>query len=808
MCTSHWPHSRPLSIVIMKRLAAAIKKGVFLSWPLWLVIIPSFANVIHVPGDQPTIQAGINAASNGDTVLVAPGTYSENIDFLGKAITVKSSGGASVTVIDGGQLASVVTFQSGETPAAVITGFTIQNGLATNINQIGGGIAVLNGSSPTITNNMITLNQACVYGYGIGIYGYGSPIITNNLITDNSVLSTCEGGGGGAIGITASGGNFQIVGNTIFNNTGSFGGGGISINNGSGTIANNVINGNTSQGQGGGISLVNLTNDVSIVQNLIYDNMAPMGSAIYWSNAPGVLADNTIIDSAQSSGGATIEVYGFSGLQAIENNIIVASVATYAIQCDYSNFPANSFSFNDAFSSHGTPYGGMCTNQSGMNGNISADPKFVPNGFQLQSNSPAIDVGNNSGPNLPGADIANNPRVVNGTGVASAVVDMGAYEYFPSPIQWVSIAPCRLVDTRGPNGPFGGPALSPGVPRSFAFPSDPNCPIPTTALAYSLNVTVVPSGHLGYLTIWPTGPTQPLVSTMNSADGRTKANAALVEAGNSEAVSVFATDATNVIIDIDGYFTAPESQTLQFYPLTPCRVVDTRGTNGDLGGPYLMAQVERDFPVLESSCLSDVLGAQAYSMNVTVVPHPSGQPLGYLTVWPQGEMQPEVSTLNNPTATVVANAAIVSAGTGGSIAVYPYNSTDLIVDINGYFAAPELRGFSFYPVAPCRAFDSRNNNGQSFTGQITVPISGSPCAPPAYAAAYVFSATVVPSPLLPYLTLWPYGEQEPVVSTLNAYDGFITSNMAIVPNVDGSTDAYAGDGYTQLILDILGYFAQ
>jgi hypothetical protein len=102
--------------------------------------------------------------------------------------------------------------------------------------------------------------------------------------------------------------------------------------------------------------------------------------------------------------------------------------------------------------------------------------------------------------------------------------------------------------------------------------------------------------------------------------------------------------------------------------------------------------------------------------------------------------------------------------------------------------------------------DTRQNNGQPFSGEKTVNVVGSPCAPPSNAAASVFNATVVPPGSMPYLTLWPDGEQQPVVSTLNAYDGFITSNMAIVPTNDGSIDAYAA-GLTQLILDISGYFA-
>ena len=375
------------------------------------------------------------------------------------------------------------------------------------------------------------------------------------------------------------------------------------------------------------------------------------------------------------------------------------------------------------------------------------------------------------------------------------------------PLQFVPVVPCRVVDTRNPDGQFGGPAIQGGaIGRSFPIALG-SCNIPSSAVVYSLNVTVVPHGPLGYLTIWPAGKAQPAVSTMNSPDGRIKANAALVSAGPGGAVSVYATDTTDVILDINGYFTPPASNTYQFYTLTPCRVVDTRGTDGDLGGPYLRAGHVRVFPVVESPCLQ---GATAYSLNVTVVPHPAGQPLGYLTVWAFGEPQPAVSTLNNPTATVVANAAIVFAGKYQYINVYATDNTDLIIDINGYFGT-DTGGLSLYPTAPCRVLDTRNvGSGQPFQGVYNSPngidVLTSPCAPPSSAQAYVFNATVVPSGPMPYLTVWPHSSDQPLVSTLNAYDGFITSNMAIVPTNDGSIDAYAA-GLTHLVLDIFGYFA-
>ncbi len=175
-------------------------------------------------------------------------------------------------------------------------------------------------------------------------------------------------------------------------------------------------------------------------------------------------------------------------------------------------------------------------------------------------------------------------------------------------------------------------------------------------------------------------------------------------------------------------------------------------------------------------------------------------------MWPQGEPQPTVSTLIDNTGTVVANAAIVAAGGENGTAFFAHsNSTNLLVDVDGYFAAPGTGGLSMYPQAPCRVLDTRQSGG-SFSGEKTVNVVGSTCAPPSNAAAYIFNATVVPPGQMPYLTLWPDGEQQPTASTLNAYDGYITSNMAIVPTSNGSIDAFAA-ALTQLVLDISGYFA-
>jgi len=380
-------------------------------------------------------------------------------------------------------------------------------------------------------------------------------------------------------------------------------------------------------------------------------------------------------------------------------------------------------------------------------------------------------------------------------------------------LPFVPVTPCRVVDTRNPPSPFGGPTMADNSTRSFAIPQS-GCGIRGTALAYSLNVTVVPEGPLAYLTLWPTGQSQPLVSTLNSFGGIVVANAAIVPAGTGGAVSVYVTNATDVILDINGYFDSPKVATsyasYAFYPATPCRVADTRGATGQFGGPAMSGGQVRDFPIPLSPCATPAT-ARAYSLNATVVP--SGY-LGYLTTWPTGQAPPNVSTLNSWTGKIVANAALVPAGSNESISVFVSNPTDVILDINGYFGQPGSPGaLFFYPVTPCRVADTRNANGPfggpemaaGATRSFTIPASA--CSIPATAAAYSMNVTVVPDGVLSYLTAWPTGSSAPLVSTLNSFDGAVVANAAIVPAGIGGAISLFVTNPTHVILDINGYFA-
>jgi len=369
-------------------------------------------------------------------------------------------------------------------------------------------------------------------------------------------------------------------------------------------------------------------------------------------------------------------------------------------------------------------------------------------------------------------------------------------------LRFIPVTPCRVADTRNASGPLGGPGIAAGATRSFAVPSSP-CVIPGTAQAYSFNVAVVPAAGSGSVTVWPSGQTQPPLATMTFSNGQVKSTAAIVPAGSGGAVSVFASAAADTILDINGYFVAAADPSgLAFYPLSPCRLTDTRLPAAPLNGPALTGSATRTLPVLSSNCLVAPT-ARAYSLNLTAVPQ---GPVGYLTAFPTGASRPLVATLNDVTATVSANAAIVPAGVGGSIDVYATNYTDLVVDINGYFAPAGPGGLSLYIVAPCRVLDTRQVMAVPMVGPLDLNVLGSECGGTPSAQAYLFDATVAPVGQLGFLTLWPQGAVRPRVATLNDMDGTITNNLAIVPTYNTAISAYATNG-TQLTLDLLGYFA-
>jgi hypothetical protein len=377
-------------------------------------------------------------------------------------------------------------------------------------------------------------------------------------------------------------------------------------------------------------------------------------------------------------------------------------------------------------------------------------------------------------------------------------------------LKFMPLSPCRLLDTRNPNGPLGGPSLPAKVSRDFSVLNV--CGVPAGAGAIAVNITAIPKGPLGYLTAWRKGVAQPVISTLNSLDGRVKANFAMIALDATQSFSLYATDSTDVAVDVTGYFAIPQasgpSAALQgFSTLAPCRVVDTRLANGSLAGPALIAKAVRSFPVLAANC-NIPSNVTAYSLNITAIPKTT---LGYLTLWSSGKQQPLASTLNATTGTVVANAAVLEAGSGGMIDVFATDETHLVIDINGYFSPSGTA--LFYPSSGCRIAYTGAPAGafggpkmaaletRGFTPEAgSCPIAPSPLA-------YAVNATVVPDGPFGFLTLWPAGVARPTVSTLNSVDGAIASNAAIVAtgSPTGRFHAFTSES-THLILDLLGYF--
>jgi hypothetical protein len=166
-----------------------------------------------------------------------------------------------------------------------------------------------------------------------------------------------------------------------------------------------------------------------------------------------------------------------------------------------------------------------------------------------------------------------------------------------------------------------------------------------------------------------------------------------------------ATEGENFVITPAATASLPSgASALVFVAMTPCRVVDTRttqGFSGAFGPPSLARETSRTFPVSSSTTCAIPKIAQAYSFNITVVPP---GPLGYITAYPTGQPLPLASTVNSLQGFIVANAAIVAAGANGSVDVYSSDSTDMVIDINGFYALPSSLPLGGTAAAPAFTF--------------------------------------------------------------------------------------------------------
>ncbi|MDH4222457.1 MAG: right-handed parallel beta-helix repeat-containing protein [candidate division Zixibacteria bacterium] len=380
-----------------------------------------------------TIQSAIDYSQTGDTVLVAPGIYYENLNYKGKGILVAShfileldSSMIEKTIIDGSRFtihaeASVVRFISGEASNSVIQGFTLRNGRGIYADEIwlGGGVSCYL-SAPKIINNRIEGSEAH-FGGGIGCYyGNSEPKIISNLIFNNQAVV--------GAGVYSKRAHPLISGNTIIQNTSSYRGGGIfvklcsprikdnlviqnsaAVHGGGiyalavfGEIAGNLIKENRAESDGGGI-YTSSESSIEISGNIIESNYSNSGGGIYNLYSTNTISNNTIIANRSADGSGGILCAGTpSYLPEIIDNIFYLNLV--AIKCRDGCLPC--ISYNDFWGNAGgnfscvIPGMGDTAKWVNVNGvtcdsffNIFSDPLFSDSTYNLNCSSPCIEAG-------------------------------------------------------------------------------------------------------------------------------------------------------------------------------------------------------------------------------------------------------------------------------------------------------------------------------------------------------------------------------------------------------------------------------
>jgi hypothetical protein len=411
------------------------------------VTLLQYTTLIIVPTMISTIQGAIDIAYPGDTVLIQPGTYFENINLIGKSITVASQylldlnpDHIAQTVIDGGQNGHVVEVSNGEDTTTRIIGLTITNGYVSQDLHSGcGGGIYCNLSSPTLSNLNVVGNTAEVHGGGIYIYTIGGVEIT---------IKSC-----------------LIQGNSCTNNPNTYGGG-LYLWGNSVHLINTIVMDNDAtayyNAYGGGIYSTGdgliLTN--TIITNNIVSGQTTMGGAIFSGTSYSEINNSVIAGNTANSGGG---VYLNSNQPFFVWNSIFYNNSDYALYSAASGeFDVNYCDFydNEAGVNNLNQWMGLnvTTNDNedscDVYNNIILSPQFTDamnNNFQLQSSSPCIDAGDNESVSL-GHDMDYNFRVWDGNNDGSEIVDMGCYEFgslpfFPISSSFISPDSICVSDT-------------------------------------------------------------------------------------------------------------------------------------------------------------------------------------------------------------------------------------------------------------------------------------------------------------------------------------------------------------------------
>jgi hypothetical protein len=398
-----------------------------------------------------------------------------------------------------------------------------------------------------------------------------------------------------------------------------------------------------------------------------------------------------------------------------------------------------------------------------------------------------------------------------GMGVASAATPNvttstgGAYTALATPT--------RIVDTRAGSGfPNAGQTMAAGGSIVVQLPAS----VQGTA-AVALNVTAVSYTGSGFFTVYPTGGSLPVVSSMNFTPDTAVPNFVIVPVGTNNQVTIYNGPAkgtggsADAVVDLLGSFSTAANTSGgagHFNPVTPARITDTRAGSGQPNAGKTIGAGQSLTVQVTGAGGVPATGVSAVVLNVTEADNTAG---GFLTAYPQGTTAPIASNLNFLSGQIVANRVIVPVSASGQINILNHaGNTDVVVDANGYFSdstGSPSAGSLFNPVPPARVVDTRNNpNPIGPAGNLTVPIAGSNGIPATGTTAAVLNITEPFNTSGGFLTVSPTAPA-PLASDVNFVPGLIVANGDVAAlSSAGSVNVFNHAGGTDVILDVAGYF--
>ncbi|WP_370131692.1 hypothetical protein [Streptacidiphilus sp. EB103A] len=373
---------------------------------------------------------------------------------------------------------------------------------------------------------------------------------------------------------------------------------------------------------------------------------------------------------------------------------------------------------------------------------------------------------------------------------------------------FVAVKPTRLLDTRNGTGTATGRL---GAGQSLRLKITGAGGLPSNGItAVTLNVTVTGPSSTGWLAAYPDGAPVPSTSNLNFTRGQTVPNQVTVSVGGDGYVDLYnASGSTDVIADVQGYFTDTQAAAVQSYyqPLTPVRVMDTRNGTGGVpkakigpGGTDILHLNTTKYP-----------GITAVVLNVTAA---NADSASYAVVYPGNTTRPSASDLNFGKGQTTPNLVTVPVAPDGTVKfTNGLGHVDLVADLEGYYTTAATAS-AFVPLTPVRMFDTRSGWGVRKgaigpAGYAAVHVAGSSRVP-ANALAVVTNLTAVLPTADTTVTAWPAPwSKAPQTSTLNPARGTVRPNAAIIPiGSGGNVDFYNQVGHVDLVGDLEGYFGR